>query len=95
MSGLPERTLDAVTKGPENITATAGATFFDGPEAVDLFRLVALKSALSLEIRTGMKMSRGVSTLAVANEALGTTYRRKQDALDHLTGVLDSLKETP
>lgn len=90
--GLPDRTIDALTRGPENVEAVEGMVLFDGPEAVDLFRLISIRSALRFEVRTGMKMTR-VSALAAANEVLGTTYRRKQQALDHLDGLLSAFDE--
>ena len=40
------------------------------------------------EVKTGMKMSSRYSTLSVANEVLGTNYKRKAKALEHLEAVL-------
>jgi len=91
--GLPDRTLDALTKGPENVeVAPHGSVFCDGPEAVDLFRLMMIRSALGFEVKTGMKMTRA-SALKAANDALGTTYRRKQQALVHLDSLLSTFDE--
>jgi hypothetical protein len=92
MADLPERTLDAVTKGHEQIEALPGGGWMATGEGVDLFRLVAIRSALRFEVKTGMKMTRQ-SALKAANAALGTTYRRKQQALDHLDSLLDVLRE--
>jgi hypothetical protein len=39
-----------------------------------------------------MKMTRHGSTLKKANQMLGTNYRRKQQALDHLEALLSVLK---
>lgn len=90
MAELPEHTLNALTKGPDNIEVTeTGTVFYDGEDAVHLYRLSVIRSSLAFEIKTGMKMSR-VSALKAANAALGTKYRRKQQALDHLDGLLTS-----
>jgi hypothetical protein len=93
MSDLPEHTLDALTKGPEGFTTTEhGTVFIDGPDAVHLFRLGVIRSSLRFEINTGMKMTR-VSALKAANAALGTKYRRKQQALDHLDSLLTTFDD--
>jgi hypothetical protein len=54
----------------------------DTPEKIEAYRCLALYSALKLEVRTGMKMSRGISTLKILREQYGITARTKQDALD-------------
>ena len=88
MTELPERTLNAVTKGGEGITTTdTGMIFADGEDAVSLVALIACRSALRFEVETGMKMTR-VSALAAANRMLGTNYRRKAQALAHMDGLL-------
>ena len=85
---LPQKTQDALDHGREGMTAHESGMFSaDGPEAVQLFRLLTIRNALEFEIRTGMKMSR-ISALAAANDALGTNYRRKQKALDHMNDIL-------
>ena len=89
---LPERTLDALTKGHEKIEPLSGGGWIAGEEGVDLFRLIAIRSALGFEIRTGMKMTRQ-SALKAANQALGTNYRRKQQAYDHLDSLLTLMRE--
>jgi hypothetical protein len=91
---LPERTLNAVTKGREGFDYDDEGNFrgATGPAAVGLFRLKMIKSSLEFEIKTGMKMSR-VSALKAANADLGTNYRRKQQALDHITSLLESAGE--
>ena len=50
---------------------------------------------IKLELKTGMKMTSRGSTLAKANEMLGTNYKRKQQALDHLEAVLVMAGELP
>jgi hypothetical protein len=90
---LPERTLEAVTNGHKymdfnedgHMTSASGV-------GVDLYVLVSLVSWIKLELKTGMKMTAKGSTLKKANEMLGTNYRRKQQALDHLEALLSVLK---
>ena len=48
---------------------TAKATILDTPGQITLFRLLAIKHALALEIKTGMTHSRG-SVLRLANAEL-------------------------
>lgn len=87
---LPNETLDAVTKGREGFDYDSEGNFAGagGVDAINLFRLHTLHSSLKLEVRTGMKMSSRYSTLSVANEVLGTNYKRKAKALEHLEAVL-------
>jgi hypothetical protein len=89
---VPESTANAISRGPEGITSGAGGFIASGEDAVNLYRLHAIHSGLGLEMKTGMKMSRGVSMLAVANQALGTNYRRKEQAHAHLTDILANAK---
>lgn len=87
---LPESTITAVTKGREGFEYTEEGDFRGayGEAAVNLYRLAVIQQSLAFEIKTGMKMTR-VSALKAANAALGTTYRRKQAALDHLNTLLE------
>ena len=88
MNSLPQTTQEALENGAAGFTSTPdGAVFIDGPAAVNLFRLKVIQNALAFEIKTGMKMTRH-SALAAANQALGTNYRRKAQALDHLNTIL-------
>lgn len=48
-----------------------GSVSFVGYEAVDVFRLATLISALGFELKTGMKMSRHMSALAAAKRITG------------------------
>lgn len=90
---IPNRTLDAVTKGREGFRYDEDGTFTgaDGREAVDLYTLIVLHSYLQLQIKTNMRFR--VNLLAKANEVLGTNYKRRQQALDHLGAVLRSAGE--
>lgn len=81
--------------------ATDQAIVIDTPEGITAFRYVTMKHALDFEIRTGMKMTR-ISALKALNETFGTSFKRKQQALDFITGVVDymngdaeSLPEVP
>lgn len=54
-----------------------------GRAMIENMRLITLRVALGTEIRTGMKRSNsGRSTLALVNEAMGTSFKRKRDAYD-------------
>ena len=94
---LPETTLSAVTKGREGFDYDQDGNFqgAGGKDGVNLFILHSLVSYLRLEIKTGMKMTANASTLRKANEMLGTNYKRKQQALDHLEALLVSAGELP
>lgn len=90
MNALPQATQDALDNGAAGVTVTeTGAVFFDGPDAVNLYRLKVIQNALAFEIKTGMKMWR-MSALKAANATLGTNYKRKQQALDHLNAILSA-----
>ena len=94
---LPETTLSAVTKGREGFDYDQEGNFrgAGGQDGMNLFILHSLVSYLRLEIKTGMKMTANASTLRKANEMLGTNYKRKQQALDHLEALLVSAGELP
>ena len=53
----------------------------DTPEGIEHFRVVTLISALRIEVSTGMKMSRGISALAVAKRDYGCPKGTKKGAL--------------
>ena len=87
---LPNETIDALAKGREGFNYNKDGDFSGagGVDAMNLLRLHSLRSALRLETTTNLKISRKVNTLKVANEMLGTNYKRKQQALDHLETLL-------
>jgi hypothetical protein len=90
---LPEHTLEALTNGQKNMSFDdEGQLTSASGSGVDLYVLVSLVSWIKLELKTGMKMTRHGSTLRKANEMLGTNYKRKQQALDHLEALLSLLK---
>ena len=87
---LPNETLDAVTKGREGFDYDTEGNFTGagGTDAINLLRLHTLYSTLKLEVKTGMNWSSRFSTLAVANQMLGTNYKRKAKELEHVEAVL-------
>jgi hypothetical protein len=90
---LPEHTLEALTNGANNMSFNENGEMTSASgSGVDLYVLLSLVSWIKLELKTGMKMTRHGSTLKKANEMLGTNYKRKQQALDHLEALLSVLK---
>jgi hypothetical protein len=90
---LPEETLEALTNGANNMTFNENGEMTSASgSGVDLYILLSLISWIELELKTGMKMTRHGSTLRKANEMLGTNYKRKQQALDHLKALMSVLK---
>lgn len=62
-----------------------GNTVIAGKKNIDRYGVLVLRSALRLEIDTGMKRSsRGPSTLAAVNKRFGTDFKRKQAALEYI-----------
>lgn len=89
---LPESTLEALTNGRNNMEFNENGDMTSAHgSGVDLYILVSLVSWMKLELKTGMKMTAKGSTLKKANQMLGTNYKRKQQALDHLEGLLSVL----
>ena len=90
---LPEQTLEALTNGHKNMDFNENGEMTSASKSgVDLYVLVSLVSWIKLELKTGMKMTAKGSTLKKANQMLGTNYKRKQQALDHLEALLSVLK---
>jgi hypothetical protein len=87
---IPSKTLDALTEGREGFEYDSKGEFFScgGEKSMNLLRLHSLYSSLKLELETGMKISARVNTLRIANEMLGTNYKRKQKAFDHLESIM-------
>ena len=48
-------------------TSETGSIFFDGPDAVHLFRCIAIESAAALYLRTGIKANRAYTPTAMRN----------------------------
>jgi len=59
--------------------------------ARDYVALATLKARLKIEVKTGLKHSGG-STLAIVNQKFGTSFKRKQQALEWVTARLDALR---
>jgi hypothetical protein len=90
---LPEHTIEALTNGHQHMEFNENGDMTSASgSGVDLYVLVSLVSWIKLELKTGMKMTAKGSTLKKANEMLGTNYKRKQQALDHLESLLLLLK---
>ncbi len=87
---IPSKTLDALTEGREGFRYDAEGNFTGcgGEKSIDLLRLHYLHSSMKLELKTGAKISRNVNTLKVANQLLGTNYKRKAQALEHLESIM-------
>lgn len=69
-------------KGKEMVAIT-------GPENVEMARVLAVRMALKLEIKTGMKRSSsGTSTLKLANDITGNTARNKVKAYEALNAFI-------
>ena len=67
-----------------------GGTTLVGPDAVNLFRAVNLKVALSLYARSGMRMTRAASPsvmLKMAEEYTGRKYKGKDKYNEAAEGV--------
>lgn len=65
----------------ESITIT-------GEDNIRFAQVLAIRSALSIEVKfPGMKHSR-VNMLRAANTVMGTNFRRKAQALDALNAIL-------
>lgn len=62
----------------------------DTPEGIAMYRLLAMRSALKIELRTGMKMSKGPSVMSIINREYGTKFRRKIQALEFIEDVIES-----
>lgn len=92
---IPSKTLDALTEGREGFSYDTEGNFTGagGEKSIDLLRLHYLYSSMKLELKTGMKISRNVNTLKVANQMLGTNYKRKTEALAHLESLMKLMGE--
>lgn len=87
---IPNKTLDALTEGREGFNYDTEGNFIGcgGKKSIDLLTLHYLHSSLELELKTGMRISSRVNTLKVANDWLGTNYKRKDKALAHLKEIM-------
>lgn len=58
------------------VTISGGGTTFQGPDAVALFRAIALRSALKLYAKCGIKPNRAWTPTAMLQMAAGITQKR-------------------
>lgn len=69
-------------------TSETGTIFFDGPDAVHVFRCIAIESAAALYLRTGIKANRAYTPTAMRNamnEDSGSKAKNlKQSLHDHV-----------
>lgn len=69
---------------------TDRSVVLDTPEQIALFHWLQVKYALRIEIRTGLRHSRG-SVLNQANKMLKADHRTKQAALDAVEAKIAEL----
>jgi hypothetical protein len=67
---------------------TEGAIVITGAEQIAMARLLAIRSGLGLEIRTGMKMSSRYSPLAILQREGITSKRTKKGAWKDLDAYI-------
>jgi hypothetical protein len=75
----------------DTIAYNQSSTSFVGRDAVEVFRLAALASSLSLEMK-GLRLSRHVSALAVAKQTTGLKTNNRAKQLERVLEMLDELK---
>ena len=61
-------------------------------DQVLVFTLLQTKYALRIEVTTGLRHSKG-STLKALNHTFGTSFTRKQQALEFITNICDSITD--
>ena len=62
-------------------------TMITGPEPIEVARWLSIRSALRIEIRTGLRHSRG-SVKDLANDITGENHRLKRDAYKALNAKI-------
>ena len=70
------------------------AVVFEGPEAVDRFRLIVLRGAIRLYVRSGIRPNRGYTPAnmrALATKYTGKPYARSAKGLQAALADLDAL----
>ena len=68
----------------------------EGSDNIEMARILAIRSALSLEIKTGMRRSsRGTSTVQLANAITGNGSRNKRTAYIALNDYIVSILGEP
>jgi hypothetical protein len=61
----------------------------DTPDEIEMYRILAIRKALQLEVTTGMKFSRGNHALWRARELLGKPKLNKKQALKEMNELLE------
>lgn len=80
-----------------SIHVSKHGTTFSGRDAVELYRVTSLRSAIGLHMKTGMMPTRGVTItkmLTMAGVYTGQKYKRgeHQRAMDDLTVWIEAMK---
>ena len=65
-------------------------TVLDTPEKIERYRLLVLRSALQMEISTGMRMTRGRTAYSIAKKEFGFKGNKKK-VLSQLEEYINSL----
>jgi hypothetical protein len=86
-----------MTSDDSFISAGKGGTLFAGPDAVALYRAIALRSALRLYVETGLRANRAYTPTAMRAAASRITrkpYKRTElaRAMADLTLWIDAMK---
>ena len=61
----------------------------DTPDEIEMYRILAIRKALQLEVTTGMRFSKGNHALWRARELLGKPKLNKKQALKEMNELLD------
>tara|TARA_B100000029_G_scaffold500513_1_gene572370 strand:- start:277 stop:573 length:297 start_codon:yes stop_codon:yes gene_type:complete len=61
----------------------------DTPDEIEMYRILAIRKALQLEVTTGMKFSKGNHALHRARELLGNPKLNKKQALKEMNELLE------
>ena len=64
-----------------------GSIVLNTPEQIEAYRLLSLKAMLSIEVKTGLKHSRGSPSDAI-RKIIGSTTKRKAKLLDEYVAYL-------
>ena len=73
------------------IEVSENGTIMATGEGVEVMRILAVRRALMLEIKTGMKMSSRYSTMNVAKNICGSPKRTKAGVLKDLEAFMDEV----
>ncbi len=73
----------------EEVGGEEGVVVLDTPDDIEMYRILAIRKALQLEVTTGMKFSRGNHALWRARELLGKPKLNKKQALKEMNELLE------